>query len=405
MTKKTLVLILGLALLLPVACTGGDAQQSEFVQHDFPIINGTTASDGIYNAVVSLHQRTGDSVSVNIFCSGTLIAPDVVLTAAHCLDVGNRKPRLMSPAAVAIHFGPNPTDSDSGRVFYGVSETWMHPSYNSSYITNDIAMLRLDMPNNSVTPVPALPASLGFTSADETVQNSPGIDLDFAGFGADEHNEYDVKLHYVGVLGSIQSSTQIYYTQGFAQGEGGPCFGDSGGPAFVVRNGTTYVGGMTSYGDSSCAEYGVSTRADAYEALINDFVGIVVEPFCGDGNCDAGEDCANCADDCGECPVDPFCGDEECNGAETCATCEADCGACPFCGDEECNGAETCATCEADCGACPFCGDGSCDADEDCASCEGDCGVCQTCSVKGDPCSSGSDCCSGLCHPRKHTCK
>ncbi len=352
MTKKTLVLILGLALLLPVACTGGDAQQSEFVQHDFPIINGTTASGGIYDAVVSLHQRTGDSVSVDLLCSGPLIGPDVVLTAAHCLDVGNRKPRLMSPAAVAIHFGPNPTDSNSGRVFYGVSETWMHPSYNSRDITNDIAMLRLDMPNNSVTPVPALPASLGFTSADEGT-----LDLDFAGFGADESDNYNEKLHYVGVLGSIYSASQIYYTQGFAQGEGGPCFGDSGGPAFVVRNGNTYVGGMTSYGDSSCAQYGVSTRADYYEGLINDFVGIVVEPFCGDSTCDAGEDCVNCASDCGECPVDPFCGD------------------------------------------------GNCDAGEDCVNCVVDCGVCQTCSVKGDPCSSGSDCCSGQCHPRKHTCK
>lgn len=28
-----------------------------------------------------------------------------------------------------------------------------------------------------------------------------------------------------------------------------------------------------------------------------------------------------------------------------------------------------------------------------------------TCGLKGDPCSTGADCCSGLCHPRKHTCK
>ena len=346
MTKKTLLLILGLALLLPVACTGGDAQQSEFVQHDFPIINGVApdVDAELYKAVVSLHQRTGDSVSENIFCSGTLIAPDVVLTAAHCLDVGNRKPRTMSPSAVAIHFGPDPTDPNSGREFYWVSETWMHPAYNSFSIANDIAMLRLEVPNNTVTPVPALPASLGFAfgSDDESVWNSDrtelisaGIDLDFAGFGQDQNGEYNQKLHFVGMLDYIQSASQIYYLQGDPV-DGGPCFGDSGGPAFVVRSGKTYVGGMTSYGDSSCSIYGVSTRADYYEALINDFVGTVVEP-----------------------PPAPDCSE-----------------------DGECNS---------------DCAEGQ---DPDCTVVEP-----PDCAAKGEYCSAGSDCCSGLCHPRKHYCK
>jgi hypothetical protein len=48
---------------------------------------------------------------------------------------------------------------------------------------------------------------------------------------------------------------------------------------------------------------------------------------CGDGKCDANEDCNKCAKDCGVCPK-PVCGDGKCVGDETCKTCKADCGAC-----------------------------------------------------------------------------
>ncbi|GMV42961.1 MAG: hypothetical protein AMXMBFR64_46770 [Myxococcales bacterium] len=100
---------------------------------------------------------------------------------------------------------------------------------------------------------------------------------------------------------------------------------------------------------------------------------------CGDGTCDAakGETCATCAPDCGACPIP--CGDGTCAPSESCVTCVADCGACPSpCGDGSCKGTdgETCSTCPADCGACPKCGDGTCNPGETCGSCPGDCGAC-----------------------------
>ena len=47
---------------------------------------------------------------------------------------------------------------------------------------------------------------------------------------------------------------------------------------------------------------------------------------CGNGACDAAEDCRLCPADCGSCPV---CGDLQCDAAESCTTCPADCGQCP----------------------------------------------------------------------------
>lgn len=75
---------------------------------------------------------------------------------------------------------------------------------------------------------------------------------------------------------------------------------------------------------------------------------------CGDGGCDEGESCSNCASDCGSCSAPTFCGDGACNGSESCSTCASDCGACPVisCGDGTCNGTETCSTCATDCSVC-----------------------------------------------------
>jgi hypothetical protein len=114
---------------------------------------------------------------------------------------------------------------------------------------------------------------------------------------------------------------------------------------------------------------------------------------CGDKTCDPGEDCTNCAADCGACA--PVCGDKSCNGSETCTSCAGDCGACPpVCGDKSCNGSETCTSCPGDCGVCPpKCGDKTCDSNEDCLSCPGDCGACPA--PYSGPCNTSATCGAG----------
>ncbi len=67
------------------------------------------------------------------------------------------------------------------------------------------------------------------------------------------------------------------------------------------------------------------------------------EPSCGDGTCDAGEDCVSCESDCGACQTPSSCGDGTCDSDESCSSCSADCGACPepSTGDIEGFGAQT----------------------------------------------------------------
>jgi secreted trypsin-like serine protease len=345
MFKQLLMVVAVLFLANACADYGIHDGQGQYGEMNQLIIGGDRATAGWYDAVVSLHETSPTGVYVYPFCTGTLIAEDVVLTAAHCLDVGRRKPRTMSPDSLMIYIGISPVEAfNNGTLsfndFLYVSETKIHKAYDSWALVNDIAILRLaqPVPSSVATPLPALPAAEGFTSSDI------GTTLNFAGFGQDgvgDDANSGVRLEVNHVLGSLgcdvagcptpgDAATQIAYTN-----EIGPCFGDSGGPAFIFRNNAPYVGGITSYGDADCAVYGVSTRVDAYEAWINDFIGTGGEEpppaGCGDGFCDiaGGESCESCPDDCvishPKKGVLACCGNGVCEKREDAASCSVDC--------------------------------------------------------------------------------
>ena len=236
-----------------------------------PIHGGSTADEPHHDATVSIHYSSSSS----IFCSGTLIAPDVVLTAAHCVSSGG---------SYRVYFGDNPVQDPSPR-FVTVSEVQRHPEYSSAALTSDIALVRLAEAVNDIAPVPPLPESLGLTQADLGV-----LPVNFAGFGRTENGTFDQKLQVDGTVEALgcdvsgcsgtptalEIATQFSYTQP----AGGPCNGDSGGPAFVERGDDIYVAGITSYGGacSGGTGWGASTRVDAFESFIAEFVGDPVDP-------------------------------------------------------------------------------------------------------------------------------
>lgn len=140
-------------------------------------------------------------------------------------------------------------------------------------------------------------------------------------------------------------------------------------------------------------------------------------PPCGNDICESGlEDCINCPEDCGPCPVgdcckphdfpgceDPFvmlcvcsndlyCCDIEWDELCVQSVNEFDCGTCDLpavCEDGQCEEPEDCQTCPEDCGPCPpVCGDEECwQGDENCNSCPQDCGDCvgECCEVNLTP--------------------
>ena len=360
MQSARLVLPLLLIFAFTIACEAPLMEVlpgSGVSQQELPIYGGSPPDQAWHGAVVSLHQlaKGGNSVYASPFCSGTLITPTVLVTAGHCLDVAKNTSKgfqTMDPGKLAIYVGDTPLDDITSHL-YLVSETLIHPDYNPKALVNDIALVRLSRDIvEPVTPVPSLPAELGFTDLDI------GAMLDFAGFGRTETGSIGVKLHVEVPLGGLGCSvagcpdggvaaTQISYLQP----EAGPCSGDSGGPAFIDRGGVTYLAGVTSYGDSYCTIYGVSTRTDAFDSWIDAFANPVTPDCSSDGWCNP--ECAEGADP--DCATGPDCSaDGWCN---------------PECADSD----------DPDCGVSLTCGDGVCAADESCdgrdgtASCIEDC--------------------------------
>ncbi len=205
-------------------------------------------------------------------CSGTLIAPDVFLTAAHCTSF----PPFEGITQVWVSFDPefNPFMS----TFYP-GTFYPHPEYGHDYAhMNDLAVVVLNEPVPGI--VPATLPTAGFLD-----ELGPQALHDQAftavGFGVVEPDPGNGPPIYLGA-GLRRFSNPNYrslsdsllrLSQNPANGDGGSCFGDSGGPNFFGAgdNETTMIAGVTAFGDRVCRSLCLTIRLDTPAA--RDFLG------------------------------------------------------------------------------------------------------------------------------------
>lgn len=180
-------------------------------------------------------------------CSGSVVSPTAVLTAAHCA--------LDAPSQYAVISGRTNLGFFGGQVL-GVSSIAVHPDYATTRL-HDLAVLKLSGPTSA--PSISLP-----TTAEDLASTQPGAPLYIAGYG--RQNPLAHGRPRTGILNAarvtIRDACFRYGAQysGFsmicALGKPLPrlvisratCSGDSGGPLVAYAAAGPRVVGVTSYG-------------------------------------------------------------------------------------------------------------------------------------------------------------
>lgn len=201
-------------------------------------------------------------------CTGTLIADDVVLTAAHC--VRDWWGDVLSAHEVRFVVGQ---DAKQPELTFGVESLHPHPDYQGES-SHDVAVLVLSGgvagSGLDLLPIPASQTPLDASFVGERVQN--------VGFGATHDNENNHKRFW-----TVEEVTQVLPGELVVYGGGvsSVCWGDSGGPSFYLfeQGPDSSAGarlatiGTVSWGDESCVDYDHFARIDDNAAFIQGYTG------------------------------------------------------------------------------------------------------------------------------------
>jgi hypothetical protein len=195
------------------------------------------------------------------YCSGTLISPTVFVTAAHCGDPGQTTARVSFSshyqAGDKIYAGryvPDPR--------YGGAQSDPH----------DIAVVVFDKAIPNITPA-NLPAAglLDRLKADGSLQTATFTSAGYGslaptnGPGGKTYTYTDTRNQASGSLNSL-TNAWLRLSQNPSTGNGGTCYGDSGGPDFLGGPTSNLLVATTITGDTACRSTNVDYRLDTVPA-------------------------------------------------------------------------------------------------------------------------------------------
>lgn len=208
-----------------------------------------------------------DTRDRNVYCGGTIISNNHVLTSAHCLTN-----RVASSLSVLVGDDDYTITSDTPyAVFYPVSSFTSHPNFNRNTNINDIGIV--NTATSIVYNVAVGPVCLPF--AYETVP-FPSSVVEAVGWGTIFYGgEISTKLRKVS-LNVISNAACSSYFSNIASTQmcvktpsKDTCQRDSGGPIFGTLNGRVFLLGIISYGQGCATDYpSVNTRITSYLSWI-----------------------------------------------------------------------------------------------------------------------------------------
>ena len=216
------------------------------------IIGGQETQD---NTPISQRTVAILNSSNKMRCSSTLITRNIVLTAAHCFGDGTNNNDL------SVSFGTKVGSGETRKVTKLVTNSQYRSgaALGESAPLYDVALVQFQ---------PEAPAQAATAVVpDMQLQLTGGMPFSVAGFGWAWSNP-SALLSKGGGEGTLREVTLVLTSVlensmqlKFVSPSKAVCSGDSGGPAYVVQNGTYYVAGVTSWGYSRC-ENGLSVFSD-----------------------------------------------------------------------------------------------------------------------------------------------
>jgi hypothetical protein len=280
-----------LALLL-AAC----AAPERVAETKDPIYGGAKATIGQFPTVVLVDFTDPNNPNGEWGCTGTLVAPNIVLTAAHCVSptIYMVADQATVTKGMTVVFDDNDVTAASppGAFQIAAANTIGDPKFNPNMpaLGHDFGFVILSTPVYDRTP-----AAISRKAANAP----PGTSVTIVGFGNDQNNVWGVENYLANKVTescaaiSADDTNFLCWSQ---TDKTGTCEGDSGGPAFVDVAGVQTIVGVTSMGDKACALWGEDNRPEVELAFLDSVIcasdGVCVKS-CGQNGAPPDPDCAN----------------------------------------------------------------------------------------------------------------
>ena len=223
------------------------------------ITHGTPDTTNRYPSVGLLAFRNADG-EYEHRCSGTLIAPTIVLTAAHC---------TIDMARVHAYFSYQVPDDFRENPSGVPGRPHTDPGYDPNTGTNDVGVVQLSSPV-SLAEYPVLPHARFLTQLKRShrIQDDTFVNVGYGvldGWPPPNLVLNEDRWWSTSPYRGLTHDDLVLLMTNQATGQGGTCGGDSGGPHFWKR--TLIIASVTSWGDANCVSLDMTQRVDKPSVL------------------------------------------------------------------------------------------------------------------------------------------